>query len=838
MASPRDRDPAAPPLSRYGKKRDFRITPEPAPSPPGGTADREHPCFVVQKHWASRLHYDFRLELDGVLLSWAVPKGPCYDPKEKRMAIHVEDHPVEYGGFEGTIPPKQYGAGTVIVWDRGTWEPVGNPQEGMAAGKLVFRLHGEKLAGLWELVRISKPDDKQDQWMLFKKRDAWAQPLAQYDVIKALPDSVTTKPLGLIEEREPKEARSAHNEASGIDLSAAVSAPLPARLEPQLATLAASLPTSGDWIAEAKLDGYRMLARIAKGHVRLITRGGHDWTARFPTLAAEIEALPVTSAWLDGEITVIKNGIPSFAALQDAIDGNANQHIVYFLFDLIYLDGKDLRKVPLWARRARLAQLLEKPGEHIRFSQDFEAPPAQLFEAASGLGLEGLMLKRRDAPYESGRTQTWLKAKSRLRQELVICGFTARGGKDGEVGSLLLGYYTDGKLRDAGSVGTGWDARTAHDLWARLSPLEVDAAPFDMAVDRRRRWGRRSACSERWVRPELVAEVEFAEWTADGVIRQASFRGLRIDKPPGGVVREGGRTQAPSSQPKLKITHPERIVDPSAGITKADLVRYYASIAERMLPHLKARPLAMVRAPEGIARQLFFQKHAERTSMPGLTAHDRALWPNHPPLLTVDTVDALLSAAQMNTIEFHTWNSTVRQLDKPDRVIFDLDPGEGVKWGHVQEAALLVQTLLSELGLQAWLKTSGGKGLHVVVPLAPRLGYEPVKAFSQAFVRHLAKSIPERFSATSGASNRVGKVYVDYLRNGKAQTTAAAFSARARPGMGVSMPVSWEQLAALKSGAQWTVQTAREYLSFQPLDPWADYGSTRQSLASAIKRLE
>ena len=832
-------DPTATPLSRYRKKRDFRATPEPTPSAAGQSASHELPGFVVQKHWASRLHYDFRLELDGVLLSWAVPKGPCYDPKEKRMAVHVEDHPVEYSSFEGTIPPRQYGAGNVIVWDRGTWEPVGDPRDGMKTGKLVFRLHGEKLAGLWELVRISKPDDKQDLWMLFKKRDEWARPLAEFDVIKALPDSVTMKPLGLIEGREPRSTRPMRrDEPPEIDLSAAVSAALPTKLEPQLATLATSLPTSGEWITEAKLDGYRLLARVDKGRVRLITRGGHDWTKQFKGLAAEVEALPLSSAWLDGEVVVLKDGIPSFAALQDAIDGKANEDIVYFLFDLMYLDGKDLRKVPLWARRARLAQLIENAGDRIRFSQDFGAPPAQVFEAATGLGLEGLMLKRCDASYESGRTQTWLKAKSRLRQELVICGFTARGGKDGEVGSLLLGYYTDGKLRDAGSVGTGWDARTARDLWTRLVPLEVDAPPFDVTASKPRRWARRAAGSECWVRPELVAEVEFAAWTADGVVRQASFKGLRLDKPAQSVVREGGKTQAPSQMPHLKITHPERVVDPSTGITKADLVRYYASIAEWILPHLKSRPLAMVRAPEGLASELFFQKHAARTAMPGLTVHDRNLWPKHPPLLTVDTVDALLSAAQMNVVEFHTWNSTVRRLDKPDRVVFDLDPGDGVKWGHVQEAALLVHTLLTELGLKAWLKTTGGKGLHIVVPLAPRLDYESVKAFSQTFVRHLARTIPERFSATSGASNRVGKVYVDYLRNGMGQTTAAAFSARARPGMGVSMPVSWEQLSELKGGAQWSAQTAREYLSFQSLDPWADYWSTGQSLASAIKRLK
>jgi bifunctional non-homologous end joining protein LigD len=836
-------DPTAPPLSRYRRKRDFTVTPEPsattATAATTATSRRKTRGlgFVIQKHWASRLHYDFRLELNGVLLSWAVPKGPCYDPKEKRMAVHVEDHPVDYADFEGTIPKRQYGAGTVIVWDRGTWEPAGDADAGMKAGKLVFRLHGEKLAGLWELVRISKPDDKQDQWMLFKKRDEWARPLAEYDVIKALPDSVVSNPLGRVEDREPKSARPARGADVDPDLSAAVRAPQPAKLEPQLATLATSLPTSGDWITETKLDGYRLLARIDKGRVRLFTRAGHDWTAKFPGLVTPLGELPLSAGWLDGEITVMKDGLPSFSALQNAIDGRAGQDIVYFLFDLMYLDGEDLRKVPLWSRRARLAQLLDDAGEPLRFSPDFEAPAAHVFEAAAGLGLEGLILKRRDAPYESGRTQTWLKAKTRLRQELIICGFTARAGKSGEVGSLLLGYYVGDKLHDAGSVGTGWDSRTAQDIWRRLVPLERDAAPYDVAVAKQRRWSRRAAGSERWVEPALVAEVEFAEWTADGVIRQASFKGLRLDKPAGSVVREGGKTQPPEHIHEVKITHPERIVDALAGITKADLVRYYASVAEWMLPHLKDRPVAMVRAPTGIADELFFQKHVERTSMPGLTVHDRDLWPRHPSLLSVDTIDALLSAAQMNVVEFHTWNSTVRKLDKPDRVIFDLDPGEGLKWNYVQEAAVLVRTLLSELDLRAWLKTSGGKGLHVVVPLNSRLDYGTVKSFSQDFVRHLAKTIPERFSAVSGPSNRVGKVYVDYLRNGMGQTTAAAFSARARPGMGMSMPVSWEQLTELKSGAQWNVQTAREYLSFQTKDPWADYWSTAQSLAKAIKRL-
>ncbi|WP_350030196.1 non-homologous end-joining DNA ligase [Caballeronia sp. GAWG1-1] len=508
---------AQPPLDRYKKKRNFSVTSEPSESAQSSKKTRtaKRLSFVVQKHWASRLHYDFRLEHGGVLWSWAVPKGPCYDPSKKQMAVRVEDHPISYAGFEGIIPAKQYGAGTVIVWDRGTWVPVGDANKGMEDGKILFQLHGEKLAGLWELVRISKPGDKADSWMLFKKRDEWARPLAEYDVIKALPDSVIANPLGPIEEREPRIAQSRRAEESNIDLSAAVAAPLPAKFEPQLATLAPSLPTSGDWIIESKLDGYRLLARVSKGRVKLLTRNGHDWTSRFPLLATELKNLPLTNAWLDGEIVVLKDGIPSFSALQTAIDGQGNRDIIFFLFDLMYLDGKDLRQVPLWSRRALLAPIVQGAGEHLIYSQDFDAPAAQIFEAATGLGLEGLMLKQRDARYESGRTQTWLKAKARLRQELIICGMTARAGTSSEVGSLLLGYYAGNELNDAGSVGTGWDSKTARDLWKRLAPFEVDKPPFDTPLKKPGRWSKRTLGSERWLRPTSVAEVEFAEWTAE-----------------------------------------------------------------------------------------------------------------------------------------------------------------------------------------------------------------------------------------------------------------------------------------------------------------------------------
>ena len=459
--------------------------------------------------------------------------------------------------------------------------------------------------------------------------------------------------------------------------------------------------------------------------------------------------------------------------------------------------------------------------------------------------LEGIIVKRPDAPYVSGRTESWLKLKCSLRQEFVVCGFTDRANAAAEVGSLLLGYHEGKELKYAGNVGTGWNARAGHALFERLAALEVTAPLFDAATIQPGRWSRRTAGGERWVRPDLVVEVAFREWTPDGHVRHAVYQGLRADVPAASVTREVARATvdapaaAAGSTPRatsVKVSNPDRVIDPSTGTTKVALVRYYESIAERMLPHLVDRPVSLVRAPEGITGELFFQKHPE-TRMPGLRELDRALWPNHAALLAVDTPDALLSAAQMNTIEFHTWNSTARHIDQPDRVIFDLDPGEGVGWPQVQEAALLMRAMLVELALESWLKTSGGKGLHVVVPLTPKLDYVTVKAFSQKVVQHLATTIPERFVAKSGGTNRVGRIFVDYLRNGHGQTTAAAFSARSRPGLGVSMPVAWEQLMALKGGAQWTVATAREYLSFETTDPWAGYWSKKQTLATGMKKL-
>ncbi|MEO6743063.1 MAG: DNA ligase D [Caldimonas sp.] len=859
---PTRRSEPAEALSAYRRKRDFERTPEPRATVAKRTKQRS---FVIQKHAASRLHYDFRLEFDGVLWSWAVPKGPSFDPAEKRMAVHVEDHPVSYGSFEGTIPPKQYGAGHVIVWDRGTWEPVGDARQGMADGKLVFHLHGEKLAGLWELVRIRKPGDRQDPWLLFKKKDEWAKPLSAYDVVTALPDSVITKPLGPLAERENPGGNAAvappHDETPVAHdaLKGAVKAHLPDSVSPQLATLSKTVPTGSDWLCEIKFDGYRVMCRVDKGKVSLITRGGHDWTNRMTSLVAQIEAMGVGSAWLDGEIVVMNAaGVPDFNALQNAFDSSRTEQIICYLFDVPFFEGYDLRKVPLQDRRRLLRQLIEHKGsDRVRFSEDFPGDVASVLDNVCRLQLEGVIAKRRDAPYVSRRTETWLKLKCGQRQEFVIGGFVDRSGATAEVGSLLLGVYDEGKLVYAGNVGTGWDGKTGHELHGKLTHIEIDEPPFEVGDPTGRgRWSRRTAAAtERWVRPELVAEIAFAEWTPDGHVRHASFQGLRADKAARDVTRERpaaithseparkatppapAATRKTASSSAQKVSNPDRVIDPSTGLKKIDLVRYYESVADWILPHLIDRPVSLVRGPTGIGGELFFQKHGDKLGIPGIRELDAALWPGHQALLEIANAQALVGAAQMNVIELHTWNSTAKHIDTPDRVVFDLDPGEGVTWVQLQEAAVLTRTILTELGLRSWLKTSGGKGLHVFVPLATRLDYDNVNGFSKAVVQHLAATIPSRFVAKSGAENRHGRIFVDYLRNGHGATTASAYSARARPGLGVSMPVTWDDLPTLKSGAHWTIATAREHLSFQKVDPWAEYFSTAQTLTAAMKML-
>ncbi|MBP6777025.1 MAG: non-homologous end-joining DNA ligase, partial [Piscinibacter sp.] len=580
------RPPEQDPLARYWSKRDFAITSEPR----GGAAAAEDTdralSFVIQKHAATRLHYDLRLELDGVLLSWAVPKGPSYDPTDKRMAIHVEDHPLSYASFEGTIPPRQYGAGTVIVWDQGTWEPAVDPRQGLKDGKLVFALHGHKMFGLWELVRIAKPGERQEAWLLFKKRDRYAKPRAEYDVVSALPDSIIAKPL-----------RAANAGAAGP--AGARKAPMPATLAPQLASLAGAAPTSGAWSWEIKLDGYRLMARIDGKDVRLITRGGHDWSAKMPGLVKSLRGLGLDSAWLDGEIVVLgRTGTPDFNALQNAFDRSRTEAIVYFLFDVPYFEGYDLRALPLVARRQLLRRFLEEhPDDRLRFSADFDADVATVLESARRMGLEGVIGKRKDSVYESRRTETWLKLKNKQRQEFIVAGYTDRSSGEAEVGSLLLAVHDEGgELVYVGNVGTGWSAATAAALKTRLKKIEVGASPFGDRPLHKHRWAVRDPAARHWVEPTLVAEVEFSDWTPDSQVRHAKFLGLRADKEATTVRRESAVMPAgpavataggSSTVEGIKVSHPERVIDPSTGVTKLELVRYYESVADWMLPHLK-----------------------------------------------------------------------------------------------------------------------------------------------------------------------------------------------------------------------------------------------------------
>ena len=564
-------------------------------------------------------------------------------------------------------------------------------------------------------------------------------------------------------------------------------------------------------------------------------------------LAKALATLSLDSAWLDGEAVVLgENGLPDFGALQNAFDASRSTTITYFVFDIPFFGGYDLRAVPLHRRRAMLKQIVAADSSDlIRFSDDFPGDAASVVQSACALKLEGIIAKRRDSTYASGtRSDTWLKLKCGERQEFVVIGFNSRSGGAGEVGALLLGYHdVDGKLRYGGSVGTGWNAKIGAELFKRLEALEVDKPSVDVASVKPGRWSKRAAGGERWVTPTLVAEINFTEWTADGHVRHPVFKGLRDDKPASVITREvakvvgSARVRQAPVKTRVKVSNPDRVIDASTGLRKVDLVHFYETIADWILPHLKGRPVSLVRGPTGVGGELFFQKHDDKLSIPGLRELEADLWPGHARLLEVATAEALINAAQMNVIEFHTWNSTRKAIDKPDRVIFDLDPGEGVIWAHIQEAAVLTRGMLNELGLQAWVKTSGGKGLHVVVPLTPRLDYETVRAFSQAVVQHMSKVIPSRFVVKSGGTNRIGKIFIDYLRNGHAQTTAAAFSARARPGLGVSIPISWDQLSSIKSGAQWSIATAREYLSFQTDDPWADYWKCKQTLTQAIKTL-
>ena len=619
----------------------------------------------------------------------------------------------------------------------------------------------------------------------------------------------------------------------------AVKRTAPPTLRPMLATLVDAIPSKpDDWVFEVKFDGYRLLARIDSKGVRLVTRNGHDWTSKLPHLSKGLMSMKLKSGWLDGEIVVPgERGETSFQILQNAFDSANTGEIVFYLFDVPFYDGYDLTRVPLTERRVLLETLLRKAVRPIRFSEVFNAAPGELLSSACRIGLEGIIGKRKDSLYDSRRSPDWIKLKCSQRQEFVIGGWTDPKGSRTGLGSLLLGVHNaDGALVYAGKVGTGFDDRSLRVLHGKLKSLATDRRPFSGPTP-----GERHV---HWVKPRLIAEVTFSEWTRDGHLRHPVFHALRSDKPAKAIIREEPASPAgahPERQASgipsgLKLTNPDRVIDPSTKATKGDVVRYYGLVGKLMMEHLAGRPVSLLRFPQGISRPGFFQKHLERSTIEGVRQLDKSLDPDHPPLIEIVEPLGLVSAAQWNVIEFHTWNAVKTHIDKPDRITFDLDPGKGVEWSTIQEVARLLRSLLTEFNLPAFLKTSGGKGLHVVTPIRRQHDWDTVKDFSRAIVEHLARTLPKLVVAKSGERNRVGRIFIDYLRNGFGATTVSAWSVRARLGLGISVPISWTELSNLKSAAQWTLRNIEDRLETGNA-PWTDYAKSAKSITAAMKRL-
>lgn len=863
-------------LEVYRRKRDFTRTAEPRGSAGRKGAKKEAGgSFVVQKHAARRLHYDFRLEMDGVLKSWAVTRGPSLVAGEKRLAVHVEDHPLDYGSFEGTIPKGEYGGGTVILWDRGRWTPAGDARKGYAKGHLEFDLAGEKLSGRWHLVRMQgKPGEKRENWLLIKSEDEAARPASDPDILEERPESVATgrdvadvageapgwsSKTGRID-KAPAETRAAKTDgktASGgskersalrppaaggstrrAEAGAHASEPkgakpaaLPTFVPPALASLQSKPPAGKAWLHEIKFDGYRIQARIDHGKVRLLTRTGLNWTQKFgEPLVEALAALDVETALIDGEVVVeTTSGASDFSALQADLSDGRSDRFCYYAFDLLHLDGADFTGAALLDRKAVLERLVPSTGL-VRYSAHFLNDGELVLRHACRLSLEGVVSKRGEAPYRSGRGKTWVKSKCGHRQELVVAGFLPSSTSPTAVGSLVMGTYEDGDLVHAGRVGTGYTASVARDLYQRLRPLAAKKSPFAEPLTAEQARG------VRFVRPELVAEVEFAGWTADGHLRHASFRGLREDKVAADVVREdgvGGGEKAGRST--VKLTHPDRVYWPDAGVTKQGLAEYYTGVWRRIAPFLVARPLSMLRCPGGTAEACFFQKHLWKGASKAIRSVPDPGDPKAEPLVVIDDLDGLIGLVQAGVLEIHPWGSTLADIERPDMIILDLDPGEGVTWSTVVEAAHEVKTRLEAAGLAAFAKTTGGKGIHVVSPLTPKADWTAVKSFCKAIADAMAADDPDRFVATVSKAKRRGRILVDYLRNGRGATAVAAYSTRARAGAPVSMPVSWEELGEVAPN-YFTVANAPVRLASHDSDPWDGFRAAAEPLPDAGRR--
>jgi bifunctional non-homologous end joining protein LigD len=873
-------------LSTYRAKRDFNRTEE--PSGKAAVAQANQLRFVVQRHDATRLHYDFRLELDGVFKSWAVTKGPSLDPHDKRLAVEVEDHPLDYGDFEGTIPKGQYGGGTVQLWDRGYWVPEVDPHTGLKSGSLKFRLDGERLSGSWALVRMRSDrfgKGKRNNWLLIKHRDDAAHD-GDHDALLKDPRSVasgrTLQEIAIGTGNAPTPFMTAKkrgagavwqsNKKGGGDTAALPETrakakkvkAMPQFVEPQLAKLVERAPSASGWAHEVKFDGYRLQLRVEDGQATLRTRKGLDWTAKFSAIAQAAEKLP--DCMIDGEAVALdKRGAPDFGALQAALSEGNSRDLIFFAFDLLFAGDEDLRPLPLGERKARLKDLLAglKDKRHqIRYVEHFETSGDAVLESACRMHFEGIVSKELAAPYRSGRVGSWVKAKCRAGQEVVIGGWTQEGRK---LRSLIAGVHRGHKLVHVGRVGTGFSERVMRELLPKLRAVESDKSPFATGASPRKE------ANMHWARPELVAEIEFAGWTGDGNVRQAAFKGLRSDKPAAEIKAERPakpetttmakpqlkpkptaaaeptsksrrKTAAPASGPAVilgvSISHPDKPLwpDEKPPITKLELAQYYEAAGDWMIEHIKGRPCSVVRTPDGIGGQKFFQRHALPGSSHLLT--EVKVSGDRKPYLQIDRVEALAAMAQIGGTELHPWNNQPDEPDLPGRLVFDLDPAPDVPFAQVVEGALELRKRLEELGLVCFCKTTGGKGLHVVTPLTSDKkspDWDAAKTFAKEICRRLAAQEPERYLLNMAKKERGGHIFLDYLRNDKTSTAVAPLSPRAREGATVSMPLDWSQVKKGLDPKKFTLRSAPALL--KKSRAWRDYDKGATPLRSAIEAL-
>ncbi len=887
-------------LARYREMRDFKVTAEPSgKSSAKKTASksrRQALPFVVQKHAASHLHYDFRLGWNGVLKSWAVAKGPSYVTADKRLAVQVEDHPMEYGGFEGIIPKGQYGGGTVMVWDQGTWEPQAissDVEAALRSGSLKFILHGEKLKGKWALIRMGgkAANEKKPNWLLIKEHDVFERTNDDPTITEAEPNSVVTgrdideiahsedhvwnskdtakgkawyrndklpsaeEKSGANKSREKPEPKfSARLTAA---LGAAPQESLPTFIHPELALSASSAPRTAGWLHELKLDGYRVQVRKDGVRVRLLTRTGLDWTHRMRPLARQFKEISAESVILDGEVVVLnEDGATSFADLQTAFQEGARRPLTYFAFDLLHLNGHNLRELPLVDRKAILSQIVKDVDGGIQFSGHLESDGEVIFRKACELHAEGIVSKRANSPYHSGRGGDWLKLKCVHQQEFVIGGFTELANKSHGVGALMLGYYEDGKLIYVGRTGTGFTQKTHRILRDQMDNLRQHVTPFDNPPAEARN-------GAIWVKPSLVAQVNFASWTSDGVVRQAAFKGLRDDKPAREVRREepttppkpratkhasitaiptaAAKATGPTSSFKsakptnseighalIRLTHPDKILDAESSLTKQQLADYYWAIAPHMLPYIADRPLSLVRCPQGSGHPCFFQKHATGTLPAGVKSVDvpDKKTGKIEPYITLSTPEALAGLAQMGVLEIHPWGSKNDNLEHPDFIVFDLDPDAAISWRTLADSAVDFRRQLKSLGFESFLKTTGGKGLHVVSPIEAKLDWTAVKRFAHDFALAMEQQRPHLYLTKMSKAARKHRIFIDYLRNERGATAIAPYSPRARAGTAVALPLSWNELK-LPQRPVFRVTNFNEWIGRLGYDPWKQILKTR-----------